>query len=54
MAKKKNNVQDPTSQEVILGKKVDVGKGVGEKVAKQAKSALELRKELRKKFLMET
>ncbi len=47
--KKKNG-----STEKIHGKKVKVGKGTGERVGKRAKSALEIRKALRKKFLMET
>ncbi len=42
---------DPTSQEVILGKKVDIGKGVGQKVGKRAKSAIEIRREKQRQAL---
>lgn len=42
---------DPTSTQVIHGKPVDVGTGVGERAGKKAKSAIELRKERQKKAL---
>ena len=40
---KKNG--DPTSQEAIHGKKVQVGKGVGERVGRKAKGAAKTRAE---------
>lgn len=48
-----NKYADPTSEETIHGKKVVVGKGTGEQVAKRAKSAMQLRKELQKQYLAE-
>jgi len=54
MTDKKKNGIDPTSHEAIHGKTVAVGKETGERVAKKATSAIKLRQDLRKKFLMET
>lgn len=55
MANNNNNgngiFKDPTSSETILGKKVGVGKGVGEKIGKRAKSAIEIRREKQRKAL---
>ena len=54
MPKMPKRPSDPTSTEVIHGSKVNVGKEVGKKVAKKAKSSIQLRKEMRDKFLAET
>lgn len=45
---------DPTSHEAIHGKKVKIGTGVGKRVGKRAKSAIEIRKAAREKLLLET
>ena len=54
MPKMPKRPSDPTSQEVILGKKVKIGKGVGKRVGRKAKSAIEIRKAARDKLLLET
>lgn len=44
--------KDPTSTEVIHGKKVKIGTGTGERVAKKATSAISSRKARLKAALM--
>lgn len=53
MSKNRNNgrVKSNKNLEVILGKKVHIGKGVGKRVAKQATSAIKIRRQKEKELL---